>query len=347
MTVGIVVVALNVLSQDASRESGPGRPWSQAADRAAITFAKELAPEGTAQYTATLRKALALARGIPFSGEASRSFSSFAPNLGLLDLDERYRRNFTSSLNKTMRIWGGEPVLPDTYPDTVALLGNGGLCTGTVIASNMVLTAAHCFCDGVTERVILGDTINTPASSRAISGAAAMITCNESLRDGDIAVLRVATMLNVRPRALANDALITRAISARAVGYGRSGNLSKEPTGIKRRVDVPIASDACIGKVNTTNGPVDDSVYYGCSPGHEIVAGAPSLEKDSCNGDSGGPLFVASEDGNLYLAGTTSRSTGPPGVRPCGDGGIYVRTGARVVKWLASQGVQVTVGPAQ
>jgi hypothetical protein len=50
VTVGIVVVALNVLSQDASRESGPGRPWSQAADRAAITFAKELAPEGTAQY---------------------------------------------------------------------------------------------------------------------------------------------------------------------------------------------------------------------------------------------------------------------------------------------------------
>ena len=50
VTLGIVVVALNVLSQDASRESGPGRPWSQAADRAAITFAKELAPEGTAQY---------------------------------------------------------------------------------------------------------------------------------------------------------------------------------------------------------------------------------------------------------------------------------------------------------
>jgi hypothetical protein len=347
VALGIAAIALTVRSQQTDRESGAGRPESQAAVRAAIAYAKQLAPEGTAEYTAALRKALALAGGLPISAEATRSITVFASMRGLLDLDQRYRRNLTSSVDETVRIWGGETVPPGTYPDTVALLGNGRICSGTVIASNMVLTAAHCYCNGVTERAIVGDTINAPLSTIPVSGAEAMVTCNESVANGDISVLKLAAALTVRPRAFANEALVSRASSARAVGYGRTANPITEPAGIKRRVDVPIASTACNGKVTTANGPVDDSVYYGCAPEREIVAGAPSLDRDSCNGDSGGPLFVTGRDGNLYLAGATSRPTGPPGLRPCGDGGIYVRTDARVVKWLASRGVTVTVGPPE
>lgn len=347
LVAGGVAVAVTVQSQQVNRESGPGSLESKAAVRAAVSYAKQLAPEGTAQYTASVRKALALAGGSPISEEATRSITVLGPTRGLIDLDERYRQNFMSLLREDTRIVGGEPVLPGTFPDTVALLGNGKLCTGTVIASNMVLTAAHCYCDGVTERVIVGDALSTSTSTSAVSGGAAMISCNENLQNGDVAVLRVASPLNVQPRGFANESLISRSVSARAVGFGRTANPIAEPAGIKRRVDVPIASGDCTGKVTTTNGQVADSVFYGCSAGQEIVAGAPSLDRDSCNGDSGGPLFVASQNGSLYLAGATSRATGPPGLRPCGDGGIYVRTGARVIKWLASQGVQVTVGPAQ
>jgi secreted trypsin-like serine protease len=108
-----------------------------------------------------------------------------------------------------------------------------------------------------------------------------------------------------------------------------------------------MSSVACNNTVNTAKGAVLDQDYYHCTSGREIVAGAPSLDKDTCNGDSGGPLYVQSSDGSLYLAGTTSRPTGTPGLRPCGNGGIYVRTDGAVVNWIQSLGIHVFVGPPQ
>ena len=87
-----------------------------------------------------------------------------------------------------------------------------------------------------------------------------------------------------------------------------------------------MASIACNGTVSSAAGTVQDAQFYKCATGREIVVGAPSLDKDSCNGDSGGPLFIQGRDGGMYLAATTSRATGTAGMRPCGDGGICVRT---------------------
>jgi endonuclease G len=47
------------------------------------------------------------------------------------------------------------------------------------------------------------------------------------------------------------------------------------------------------------------------------------LNRDSCSGDSGGPLYVQ-WNGAWLLAGATSRAT-KASVRTCGDGGVYVR----------------------
>ena len=41
-------------------------------------------------------------------------------------------------------IVGGETVPAGRWPDTVAVLGTGGSCTGTLIAPDLVLTAGHC-----------------------------------------------------------------------------------------------------------------------------------------------------------------------------------------------------------
>ena len=101
-------------------------------------------------------------------------------------------------------------------------------------------------------------------------------------------------------------------------------------------VDVPVASSLGDGTVTTAAGTVEDATFYRCSSGREMVAGAASLDKDTCNGDSGGPLFVQSSDGNLYLAATTSRATGTPGLRPCCDGGIYVRSDGLVLQRIRS-----------
>jgi hypothetical protein len=71
----------------------------------------------------------------------------------------------------------------------------------------------------------------------------------------------------------------------------------------------------------------------GCDRSLGLVAGRPLLQRDTCNGDSGGPFYVTGPDGGRLLAAATSRAT-DSAVSNCGDGGIYVRID-RYRSWIA------------
>lgn len=230
------------------------------------------------------------------------------------------------------RVWSGLPTRG--YLNVVALLFSRTLCTGVVVANNVVMTAAHCVCDDRLQEIDIGNFADDPANKRIPAAklrTVAMRECDATTSTpADVAIIRLASPLpaNIKPVVFATPGTINDAVQVRAVGFGQS----KDPhqNGQKLYVDIATASSNCAGSVQPQFQPQkSDADWYGCAVGFELVAGAPLTDKDTCHGDSGGPIFYHADNGqggyDEFLVGITSRGVNSPNARECGDGGIYER----------------------
>jgi secreted trypsin-like serine protease len=246
--------------------------------------------------------------------------------------DPRFARNarqLTTLKHEDLRIIGGVPVEDTTFHDCVAVLSNCGGCTGTLIAKNLVLTAGHCECTNDNVRVIVGNNVEGKGVNVARQVRHPKYQTNNENNDLMVLVLE-SEITDVPPRKIAPSQMIDSATYARAVGFGNTDPAGTFGYGTKRQVNVPIVSNSCQG---STNGQ-DDEKAYNCDPGLELIAGKPMLAKDTCTGDSGGPIYISDGQGNWLLAGATSRAT-PGQPNNCGDGGVYVRVD-RYLDWIHS-----------
>jgi hypothetical protein len=233
--------------------------------------------------------------------------------------DPVFLENMKELIRNRERIIGGIPT--KDYPDCVAIgTDDGWCCSGTLVAPNVVVTAAHCEVGGCCKRVLAGDDVTKTESAQVVQVDTAVShpDYRPPLPTDDIAVLVLAEEIDAKPRPLADATMLDGAGSVRLAGYGNTDVLSTGGYGIRRLVDVPLASS---------------DPKFGADPETEFVAGAPFLDRDSCNGDSGGPAYVKS-NGSWYLAGATSRATDST-IRPCGDGGIYTRVSS-YEDWIRS-----------
>jgi trypsin len=237
--------------------------------------------------------------------------------------DGKFVENTIKLIRDQNRIIGGVPTTD--FPDCVAVGTNfQWCCTGTLVAPNVVVTAGHCQ-GGCSARVFFGTNVNTSGEIVPVKKAVRHPQYGIGGKHNDLTVLILERdVKTVKPRKLATTTMVDKAHFIRAVGFGNTDPESTSGYGIKRMVDIPIASVSC-----AADGPA----RYGCDAGLELVAGAPFLNKDSCNGDSGGPIYVKSGTA-WYLAGATSRAT-VDSTRPCGDGGIYVRID-KYATWIRS-----------
>lgn len=225
-------------------------------------------------------------------------------------------------------IVGGDLVDPGDWPDTVALMQQGqAICTGTLIAPDVVLTAGHCVVQGANPTQVVAGTTNYTVGGETAQ-IAQKIESDEGWTTRDIAVLVLASdIVTVQPRTIGADCVadaFVDGVDSVVVGYGATDKQGTQYGTQLREATVPVVDADC------------SSPSYGCvgsiNPGGEFVAGGDGV--DTCSGDSGGPLYFV-YDGEPYLMGVTSRAISQPGP-PCGQGGVYVRADDNIA-WIESK----------
>ncbi|HUS27282.1 MAG TPA: trypsin-like serine protease [Kofleriaceae bacterium] len=218
---------------------------------------------------------------------------------------------------------GGTVVKPGVWPDAVAVLTkDGGLCTGTLLAADLVLTAGHCAAAEAVQ-VIVGrvDLEWFGGDVRDVKWSKAYPSWQSSF---DVGIVMLEHPVAAKPRAIAQGCStrkeLVRGTMLDVVGFGLTTTAGDGNNTRLHQAKIGVTDAAC------TSEPACETAV---APGGEFVAGGHGT--DACFGDSGGPVYITTASGPA-LIGVVSRGIASYG-EPCGDGGVYVRAD-QVVKWI-------------
>ena len=223
----------------------------------------------------------------------------------------------------TSAIVGGDAVPPGRWPDTVAVIGTSGTCTGTLIAPDIVLTAGHCA--GIKPTHIIANTTDYALAGGIRINVAKTTPYPNWQATYDVSVIElVAPVTGVDPRKLGTACTFDTFeadTNVHLVGFGAT-----DTSGVQANTQLMEAMAAVSDPSCMTNSGCNKTI----APGGEFIAGGTGTA-DSCFGDSGGPVYLDTANGPVVV-GAVSRGV-DNSATPCGGGGIYVRTD-KIADWV-------------
>lgn len=186
----------------------------------------------------------------------------------------------------------------------------GGFCSAVLVAPQVALTAAHCL------------PVTAVRAGGKGEGRARGIRQAEVAPEGLDAALIWLSEPMAGAVARVSAGADPPAGEVRMVGFGSTDGAGRREAGERRYGMLWIDGWGCSSARARATG---------CLPDAELVVPGGGGASDTCDGDSGGPIFERVRDG-WRLLGVTSRPT-RFGARRCGDGGVYVRAD-RLARWI-------------
>ena len=267
--------------------------------------------------------------------------------LGLVLLSLLLAAPASGSAGAKASIVGGTTASIEEWPWAAFILaadgkGEGFSCTGTVVAPDMVLTAAHCVEDIVTGRktplpqyvVVTGSSDVRDEGARQVSKVRRAIVYpgfNRFKVHGDAALLQLATPTSAPVLALATTtdaALLAADTPTWIAGWGLSGPLRK----LKRTPVLRRAATFVQRRLYCRNHARVYYPFFNYSSQLCTIT-PPGFSIGTCHGDSGGPALAFREDGTPVQIGITSL-----GAADCDTSlpDIFTRVD-RIYPWIAEE----------